>query len=305
MEKLRMCDSGVMCGDLVRIGGVVKVDDVAAGDGGLIDVDFSDFEASKAWFETQSPTAGSLVASRAALRVLANISLIEPGAFEELALVSFRTVLISAVRGIGRTADMEAAAATFSADSVFRSATFSAHSAVSMDAQQVQDALRLGALWQASDVPSAIAENHKVFLGLLGQDTDWSFWRDWYVAMWDGTFEDWDLAHEVAKIEGEVWEGEDALAQVAARIREIEAEHLTDRAGIDETLVFDRSTLTFEVKPHLQSNKDVLNVAVERVEDALDDVLALGKGNGLTKNTLEARILLRLFRKYTQRPELT
>lgn len=40
--------------------------------------------------------------------------------------------------------------------------------------------------------------------------------------MWDGTWSDWDLAHEVALIEDDVWSGEDALAKIAARITEIE-----------------------------------------------------------------------------------
>ncbi|WP_299651747.1 hypothetical protein [uncultured Tateyamaria sp.] len=42
--------------------------------------------------------------------------------------------------------------------------------------------------------------------------------------MWNGTFRDWDLAVEVAKIPNDVWEGENAVAKVAEAIREIKAD---------------------------------------------------------------------------------
>jgi hypothetical protein len=49
----------------------------------------------------------------------------------------------------------------------------------------------------------------------------WGFWHDWYLAMWEGRFTDWDLAIEVAKIPDDVWE--QGAEAVAAAIREIKA----------------------------------------------------------------------------------
>lgn len=49
----------------------------------------------------------------------------------------------------------------------------------------------------------------------------WEFWVNWYEAVLGGTFDNWDLATEIAKIPDEVWTtGPEA---VAARIEEIEA----------------------------------------------------------------------------------
>ena len=72
------------------------------------------------------------------------------------------------------------------------------------------------------EVPKSIAEAYESWLTYLSGE-DWTFFRTWFVQMWDGTFTDWDLAIEVAKIPDEVWEGEDALAKVAEAIRGIEA----------------------------------------------------------------------------------
>ncbi|WP_390912570.1 hypothetical protein [Pseudosulfitobacter sp. SM2401] len=68
-------------------------------------------------------------------------------------------------------------------------------------------------VWGNIEVPAAIAINHQSFLGFLASDPKWEFWHDWYLAMWDGTFTDWDLALEVIKIEDAVRKaGADAVA---------------------------------------------------------------------------------------------
>ncbi|WP_223422289.1 hypothetical protein, partial [Tateyamaria pelophila] len=69
--------------------------------------------------------------------------------------------------------------------------------------------------------PNAIAENHARFLTYLDSHADWAFWRRWYGEMWEGTFTDWDLAIEVAKIPDAVWDA--GLSAVAARISIIES----------------------------------------------------------------------------------
>ena len=256
-------------------------------------VDFTDFDASKAWFETQSPQSRSLISSRAALRVLANISLFEPEFFEGLALVSFRAVLISAVRGSGRTADMEAAAR--SADSAALSALSAdsadsaALSALSMDAQQVPNGSRLGALWPAADIPPAIKDNHQAFLRMLAENPDWAFWRNWYLAMWDGTFEDWDLAHAVALIDDVVWKGEDALAKVAARIREIEAEHLKRKLPqVDE--VFENDDALYDVRSVFVDPTELIASIFSRVTFAFENAVQSNSCD-LNGTSLAAKIL--------------
>ncbi|MDB0052191.1 hypothetical protein N9F04_00405 [Ascidiaceihabitans sp.] len=59
---------------------------------------------------------------------------------------------------------------------------------------------------------------------MLDADPKWKFWHDWYLAMWNGTFDDWDLALEIIKIADDVWKGEDAAQKVADEIVRIKAE---------------------------------------------------------------------------------
>lgn len=70
-------------------------------------VDFSDFESVEAWFETQSVEAWHVMSSQAALRVSANLELVGPDQFDRLVLTSFRAILTSAGRGIGRPTDVD------------------------------------------------------------------------------------------------------------------------------------------------------------------------------------------------------
>jgi len=42
--------------------------------------------------------------------------------------------------------------------------------------------------------------------------------------MWNGTFDDWDLAFESIKIADDVWKGQDAAQKVADEIVRIKAE---------------------------------------------------------------------------------
>jgi len=59
---------------------------------------------------------------------------------------------------------------------------------------------------------------------MLDADLKWHFWHDWYLAMWNGTFDDWDLAFEIIKVADDVWKGEDAAQKVADEIVRIKAE---------------------------------------------------------------------------------
>ena len=121
--------------------------------------------------------------------------------------------------------------------------------------------------------------------------------------MWDGTFRDWPLAIEVALLPDNLWEGEDALAKVAEAIREIEARRANEKAKLNETLILNPSTQRYSARPAPISNTKRLQRHLSRVEDALDDIVALGGGNGLTANTAEFRIIKRLVQKYGNDPE--
>ena len=239
------------------------MDDVAGGDG-VSGVDFLDEEKVIDWLETQCAEVRSAIASRAALRVCANISRAEPDKLPPLALAVFRATLTSTVRGLGRTADVEwlryasasAAAAVnilsarpalpalYAADSAAhsglsaksarsaaRSVALSAHSSrtaahsarsnASQDTRNARLSNFAEPLWQEIHAPPEIAKNHQDFTAFLSSDrATWGFWHDWYLAMWEGRFTDWDLAIEVAKIPNDVWgEGPEAVAAEIAKIK--------------------------------------------------------------------------------------
>lgn len=252
----------------------------------MADVDFSNEKSAERWFETQSVEMRCVITSRAALRVLANVGLIDDTRKEALTLYGLRAILSSAGRGLGRPSDVKelersarsaasAASATYSAysavdsaysaadsaasarstaysaaaysaysaaDSAYsaaysvrsaadsaaasaRSAAASARSAadsaLSFDADQDVGVLRSRWVWAGADVPQAIEDTHVTFLTYLQSHDDWRFWHRWYSQMWEGTFDDWDLAIEVATIPDAAWE--EGLSAVAEAIREIEA----------------------------------------------------------------------------------
>ncbi|MEL6913656.1 MAG: hypothetical protein AAFP13_04080 [Pseudomonadota bacterium] len=93
-------------------------------------VDIANWEEAEAFFETQSREVCCMMASRAALRVAANFVYEGGDNFETLVLTSFRAMLSSAGRGLGRPAEVEwleatARSAAHSAGSAARSASFS------------------------------------------------------------------------------------------------------------------------------------------------------------------------------------
>lgn len=161
--------------------------------------------------------------------------------------------------------------------------------------------LRSSALWSNITIPSIARKQHSALLARFDLNPKWSFWRNWYVGMWDGTFDNWDLATDVARIPGDVWN--EGLGAVADAIREIEAEHMAAQARVSEKLALNESTLMFSAIPAAPSNIQRLSRHLSRVEDALEDIIALGGGNGLTANTAEFRIIKRLVSKYGNDPE--
>ncbi|MEP5631572.1 MAG: hypothetical protein ABJP79_06800 [Tateyamaria sp.] len=210
----------------------------------MVEVDFSDVNAAEVWFERQTPEVRSTMASRAALRVVANLGRYDGEGADRLVLTAFRCTLTSVVRGLGRTTVVEwldmaarsAALSARSAHSAARSAALSAHSALSArsaavwDSQRLDDDLNSERLWAGATVPDSLQTQHTTFLTDLSKKPDWDFFRSWYEQMWDGTFTDWDLATAVAKINDDVWD--EGLAAVAKAIRGIEANR--DSSPLDQ-----------------------------------------------------------------------
>ncbi|MEM1101185.1 MAG: hypothetical protein AAGH73_06615 [Pseudomonadota bacterium] len=127
-------------------------------------VEITNEEEAETFFKTQTREVCCILASRAALRVAANLSRADGETFETLALTSFRAMLTSAGRGLGRPAEVEwleatarsAALSTFSAISAARSAAFSARSAA-FSALSAYAAAALSARSAAADAATAFS----------------------------------------------------------------------------------------------------------------------------------------------------
>ncbi|MDJ0858866.1 MAG: hypothetical protein QNJ03_07295 [Dinoroseobacter sp.] len=133
----------------------------------------------------------------------------------------------------------------------------------------------------------------------------WGFWHRWLEGMRNGQPMDWELQRQVALIGAEddfkIWE--DGPEAVAEEIALIEANWARSKAQINETLVLNDETLLYSAKTIPAPDPDRLKRHLNRVDDALDDILALGGSNGITESTVEYRIIKRLMAKYSDDPE--
>ncbi len=166
-----------------------------------------------------------------------------------------------------RSADSAARSATHSADSAAyfadSAARFTAHSAAAADADLSEKQLLERPVWSGVDIPSALISAHDIWLTFLSSDADWAFWHRWYSQMWEGTFRDWDLAIEVAKLPDELWEGEGALAKVAEAIREIEARQAENMSDIEpEHVPVDNVLPLFDRARFVQASMTAMSEAV-------------------------------------------
>ena len=329
-----MCESGVM---VVGYGAVWGV-----GQGGIFsgcavmdEVDFSSVASAQEWLEGQTIEVCCAISSRAALRVCANLGELDEDLLPPVALASFRAILTSAVRSLGRTADEDwlkesahfaayfaqsahsathSGSAPSSISTAYSAAAFAAHAvhspqfygyaARSVDfavASAASSAARYAAafdaaqtnltdyhipLWAGADVPPAIQEAHERLLKRLNQDrTTWGFWHDWYLAMWEGRFDSWDFATEVAKIPDEVWdEGPEA---VASAIRLIERQIKT---SVSPRLVKNNEQ-KWDVERDVSIPQEPLDFAIAQVELSLKSALAPGQSNGLTEKSSETVLI--------------
>ena len=132
----------------------------------------------------------------------------------------------TAAESVGLAADLAAANAAGSGAGERREAArSSARQAVLVAAKSDFEnsgiAPFLEPLWGARRVAFTANQNHLKFVEhLASSNGSWRFWHDWYLGMWEGTFDDWDLATEVAKIPDDVWqEGAEAVAEEIERRR--------------------------------------------------------------------------------------
>ena len=125
----------------------------------------------------------------------------------------------------------------------------------------------LGPLWCRTPPPAAVIPGHLNFLKQLSSDPDWRFFHDWYLAMWNGTFEDWDLAHEVARIDDAIW-GQ-GLGKVAEAIKDIEKRRDAARNfATSEDVAPSNVTNLFDRAPIVQASMATLSEAVHLRVDA-------------------------------------
>lgn len=307
----------------------------------MADVDFSDGASAKAWFEGQSIEMRCAMTSRAACRVVANICPDGENAAPDLALPVLRAILTSAGRGLASPADVSAfdwdqaarsaSAAAYSAVSAALSAPLSANSAARSAADSARSALSAAnsalsadtrtsledlyrqPVWGAVEVPAAIVDNVATFRTFLAADPAWGFWLRFFDGMWNGTFDEWDLAIEVIKIDEEDWEK--GYAHIGGVIAGIEADLINQRSTLAENLYFNEESARglptletyglagqFDVEPVKVSAPDALERAVSKVEDSFSDAMTLGHGQHVRETTLEGLILSRVFAKYRTDP---
>ena len=85
--------------------------------------------------------------------------------------------------------------------------------------------------------------------------------------MWNGTFDDWELAFEIIKIEDKVWKGEDAAAKVADEIERIRVKLFFQNSPQIEEVYQDNNGL-YDVRKAIQNPDDLIASVLARVDFA-------------------------------------
>jgi hypothetical protein len=154
-------------------------------------------------------------------------------------------------------------------------------------------------IWLSIPVPSEILGNHEQFLKRLSIDPKWSFWHDWYLAVWEGNFRNWKLAFKIIEILDEIWN--DGPEAVATGIERIQAEHFTNQHPLAETIQLNPETNRFYVTPTPIQNAPLIGTLLPRVQDSVEDA-TLGN-NGLNDQSRKVRVLSRTLTRYANDPQ--
>ncbi|WP_299283954.1 hypothetical protein [uncultured Tateyamaria sp.] len=130
-------------------------------------------------------------------------------------------------------------------------------------------------IWPDGDIPSPIIEAHKYFVLRLEYFPDWAFFKNWYLAVYDGRSVDWALTIEVAKLPNEVWNA--GLAEVAQAIREIEARHSQGTGSVESQEVTSSNVTNLLARaPIVQASMASMSEAVSL---RLDSFSSMGRPN--------------------------
>ncbi|MEM6939937.1 MAG: hypothetical protein AAF943_08905 [Pseudomonadota bacterium] len=274
------------------------------------EVDFSDESVISKRLKSLSAEHRSLLIGRALLRVLGEYARVREQGHDRHVLLSFRAVIICKVQAQGRFGDMiteasrvqdpacdaaasirssaeplqisrkillsssEAAMGHLESRSAARALslveTVSGRAILSKDLRASHQELLASTVWYEPHIPKLINENRKTFLEWLSSDHRWRFFHDWYVGMWDGTWSDWDLAHEVAKIDAKVWKA--GLDAVAAEIEGIKKRLGRDLPRPDSVPELEREKLVEHVK-QLLKNPGFTALAAEGAAETLSQAI--------------------------------
>ncbi|UWQ34965.1 hypothetical protein K3555_06020 [Leisingera sp. M527] len=122
---------------------------------------------------------------------------------------------------------------------------------------------------------------------------------DWYFSFAQGKPLDWELQRRVALIDDDIWKsGPEA---VAAEIKRIKAEMLSEKLPMAETIELNPETGKFRATPTPVENAPYMSALLSQIEDALED--CLGGHNGLSERSGDVRKLTRVLTKYRDDPQ--
>lgn len=145
--------------------------------------------------------------------------------------------------------------------------------AANFDAENYQTELLNTPLWPVGEPPDSMKQAYGDLLTYFASKPNiWDFWHRWYEGVWEGTFRDWDLAIEIARIPDDVWKGKDALAQVAAEIEKIKERLGRDLPRPENVPELERKKLTEHVK-RLLASPDMTALAAEGAAETLTSAI--------------------------------
>ncbi len=74
-------------------------------------------------------------------------------------------------------------------------------------------------IWRDGPFSQGLLQQQHLLVRELSSEPHWHFWHRFYDGMWNGTFDEWDLAFEVIQIDEEIWE--EGVEAVAAEIEQL------------------------------------------------------------------------------------
>ena len=183
--------------------------------------------------------------------------------------------------------------------SISRSADRITSATIDSDYPDIADHRR--PLWLTDQIPDSVLTYHMGFLRFLRKNPNtWRFWHNWYLGMWEGRFNDWDLAIEVAKIPDAIWE--EGAEAVAVEIEQIKARRLADALPQAERIEFNSVDKTFTAIPVKLAKAELIGATLQQVEDSLEDVMA-SPSTGLSEASREVKVIHRTLQKYGNNPQ--